>query len=564
MVTSRVAKGTALGAVVILIAMLSMFTGHGESNTAEAVDPLTVGLDMKVNLADPGIYSTLPTFDKCVDVNTAVGNGIFYFDLFVLNVTQLQSMTVDMTFNSPGMHILAIDGNKFLANGTSTSVLLAGGSLDSSGNVTSPAGGLGGGNFAVTVFDQGGGHTGSGALIRFKGQGNVVTGGALINMMINHNPSQQKGITMANPIPQYLGDTTGDNIFDGPFNPSFAQTPPLPATALGKIAVNGPDQDGDGFSGRVSPLFDGCDNCPGNSNPTQLNTDGDALGDACDPDDDNDGIADGSDTCPTVYDPTNNPASCLDSDGDGIFNGSDNCPNDSNANQANNDGDSMGDVCDPDDDNDGVLDGPDNCDFIANPGQENWNGNAFGDACEDADGDGWMDNIDNCKQFGNPAQTNSDGDLYGDICDNCPTTPNNAQADVDGDLLGDHCDDSDNDPGNQFAKAYDNEEIYNLTSWNVRCSADTIADNEGSPNRWNDAWPPDMNDTRNINGQDLLKFNNIMNQPVTNPPVYVPGLSVSTSGPHPPRQRFDLNGNGTVNGQDWLFYTTLLGTTCVP
>lgn len=46
----------------------------------------------------------------------------------------------------------------------------------------------------------------------------------------------------------------------------------------------------------------------------------------------------------------------LDSDGDGVANGDDNCPADPNPLQENNDGDSEGDVCDPDDDNDGIGD----------------------------------------------------------------------------------------------------------------------------------------------------------------------------------------------------------------
>jgi hypothetical protein len=45
------------------------------------------------------------------------------------------------------------------------------------------------------------------------------------------------------------------------------------------------DSDSDGVA-------DGLDNCPLVANPSQANADGDALGDACDSDDDNDGIAD--------------------------------------------------------------------------------------------------------------------------------------------------------------------------------------------------------------------------------------------------------------------------------
>jgi hypothetical protein len=48
-----------------------------------------------------------------------------------------------------------------------------------------------------------------------------------------------------------------------------------------------------------------------------------------------------------------------DADTDGIEDAVDNCPNVANADQANYDGDSAGDACDTDDDNDGVLDGDD-------------------------------------------------------------------------------------------------------------------------------------------------------------------------------------------------------------
>lgn len=56
-----------------------------------------------------------------------------------------------------------------------------------------------------------------------------------------------------------------------------------------------------------------------------------------------------------------------DAEGDGVNDTVDNCPLDANANQANNDGDFQGDVCDPDDENDGVLDASDNCPTTAGP-----------------------------------------------------------------------------------------------------------------------------------------------------------------------------------------------------
>ena len=50
------------------------------------------------------------------------------------------------------------------------------------------------------------------------------------------------------------------------------------------IDTTGVDQDGDGTN-------DGCDNCIDSPNTDQENSDDDATGDVCDPDDDNDGTS---------------------------------------------------------------------------------------------------------------------------------------------------------------------------------------------------------------------------------------------------------------------------------
>ncbi len=65
------------------------------------------------------------------------------------------------------------------------------------------------------------------------------------------------------------------------------------------------------------------------------------------------------------------PSGCLlnislvDPDGDGIYNEFDNCPTIYNPFQENTDGDSLGNICDPNDDNDGLFDTEDACPLIA-------------------------------------------------------------------------------------------------------------------------------------------------------------------------------------------------------
>lgn len=87
----------------------------------------------------------------------------------------------------------------------------------------------------------------------------------------------------------------------------------------------------------------------------------------------------------------------LDGDGDRIPDVLDNCPAVPNADQADNDGDGRGDVCDGDDDEDGVGDRDDNCPLDANPGQEDYEGDGVGDVCDDDDGnDGVDDGVDAC------------------------------------------------------------------------------------------------------------------------------------------------------------------------
>ena len=160
---------------------------------------------------------------------------------------------------------------------------------------------------------------------------------------------------------------------------------PAPLSAAAQAHPEPGDVDGD-------TVRDEVDNCLNVPNGSQLNTDGDALGDACDLDDDYDGVPDVSDNCRVVANPDQadstpgdgrgNACPPKDSDGDGRYDEDDNCVGTPNPDQSDIDGDDKGNACDRDDDNDRYDDGFDNCPVIYNPDQADLDGDGIGSACD--------------------------------------------------------------------------------------------------------------------------------------------------------------------------------------
>ena len=149
-----------------------------------------------------------------------------------------------------------------------------------------------------------------------------------------------------------LAATVGQELPPGQYTAEVVAAdgvePPHTSKASSSFSVVGnaaspADSDSDGVA-------DASDNCPFAANANQLDSEGDGAGDACDADDDNDTLSDTAEASAGTS-PTN-----PDTDADGDGDAADNCPVTANANQANFDGDAQGDACDGDDDNDGLSD----------------------------------------------------------------------------------------------------------------------------------------------------------------------------------------------------------------
>ena len=238
--------------------------------------------------------------------------------------------------------------------------------------------------------------------------------------------------------------------------PITEEPPNYDELAKTDTTLSDPDNDG---------VLEHEDNCPAVYNPDQDNTDQGPwyafggvpqtleLGDACDPDidgDDLEGSAPGfaargaalaaaGTADPMPYDSDNDGIDNVDDpddDNDGVADGADNCRIHANADQVDADGDDIGDFCDLDDDDDSFpsqmeeLLGSDPFDAASTP--EYTSDDAICSDGVDNDKDGTTDGADS-------GCVDGDGDSVADNDDNCPSVSNVSQVDRDQDRIGDSC-----------------------------------------------------------------------------------------------------------------------------
>jgi len=136
----------------------------------------------------------------------------------------------------------------------------------------------------------------------------------------------------------------------------------------------------------------------------------------------------------------------------------------------------------------------------------------------------------------------SDGDGDADDADNCPNWPNPTQALPTWSVpAGDS--DCDGFPDTVNASGRGNE-AFMATDRFSQCSANSTPNNEPV-----DAWPPDFNDTRNVNLSDVSLLS----------PLY--NLDSNDAGY---LQRFDLNANNSINLSDVSLISTFYNKSCTP
>lgn len=327
-----------------------------------------------------------------------------------------------------------------------------------------------------------------------------------------------------------------------------------------------PDLDEDGIPDSSDSDVDG----DGIANEVEGTADIDSDGEPNfrDTDSDGDGLPDNEDPTPYGDDPEN-----WDWDDDGVPNEIDNAPYHYNPGQEDTDEDGIPDVIDPtpngeptvvDTDGDLVPDDIDNARYVANPDQSDLDHDGIGDVVDyDADNDGVPNNIDNAPWMANPSQSDIDHDGIGDVADfdadndtvpndddNAPYIANPDQSDLDGDGIGDVADfDLDNDTVPNIvdnAPYVHNPDQSDIDRDGIGDIVDFDDDNDGVPDGVDNAHYFPNPDQSDIDGDG---YGDVIDPDIDGDGIYN-FLDNADYTPNPDQSDFDSDGIGDVEDLD--------------
>jgi len=476
---TRIALGLLVAVAAIAVVAAATWTVGNDTPPAHATHGiLSMGLDVDTT------GNTATSVDASPETCRTVTSGTqFTVDIYETEVVDLVSWETYLRFNE---NVLRVDGRSIMFQTVQPNSNV----VDTSESTPDTSGLYRAGAADQSVQVPGDGDDGDGVLARItffalqNGSGDISIAPIDLNQDGVIHSSGDIGPWMKRDTGVLINDANGNGFFDGP---------------IGTAGIN------------VGPGID---------------TDGDTVLDACDADDDADGICDFGGPLPSGT--PGAPSGCAAGPG-----GADNCPVNANASQTNTDFDSMGDACDPDDDNDTVLDGSDNCPLVANPSQANADGDALGDACDnDDDNDTVPDATDNCPSIANANQLNTDGKPDGgnacDTDDDNDGFDDTLEAHIGTDSLDLCANDNgfNNEADDRWGADFDDSQVFNIGDINsflfpLRADQSFNKFNHPVPDpqdpliaRW------DIQQSTSINIGDLNAINPALNIPTARPPMF--------------------------------------------